>query len=857
MPAATRATSVRAQWKSASKQPPNLPRSTRQTRSRSRELGGIDHAPASPSKSVATSVNSDDSDVDLSHTPVKNNRAGNVRSKTRNYELSPVYESPRKNAAGRFNTDLTRQNSRRSERSVPESPVDHFNITGTTLLATDSEHESRELDPSIMIEALPDLDTSTKNALRILVPQAFSLTTLLKNLKNATFRARVKRIRDTFETQKKYFGGQHFITVEAAVNMLPSLKHIPWYPDEFIQKANLVQFALDLIPLRGNMSPFSEYHLSDLDESFPVLFISSFLSPEDDRITTPGQSALLDETFQLGLELRTQRAIAELRSGEQEINVEFAPDSILETVFTAFAKSGDESERLLGWKISGLRDEGGGIPERFYEKVLERRASIRKTFNVDETTTFVHFDELESTFPWSEFVVQACKWIRMRANEIDEQLEKQASLNEAVEILQIEVDRRSSLDQQSIASIPKSTTSAPSVTDTVGVEQADVQKPQITESTSTRKSMLSIGKGFFKSKAFVSHLVNLQARVGSAASNVRVDQPSGSPQTEAVAAARDSTPHVNDGEQSPSRLSGSHKASAHAFRQSSTPGERTRPALLGGSPRPSPSEIVKIAERQRLATSSQRQRPTFKTPPAAFIDRQADARRLSPIGSSQLASSDRSRLIGRSKKRHASEVEEDEGHAEERTQFSEEEGFEADTRNIRVEKKRASIAGLQGRKRRRVETATPCPSATPPRQSQNLESRQGGRVESESVEFTNVVGNIPPASTAPEINRRVRKPGGGRIPWSVDECNQLKNMIVRHGPKWAKIKQVDDSLEHPKLIIRDQVNLKDKARQMAVDYYKAGQPLPENFEKVPLKTEDKRKLREMGITIFEDMLERD
>ncbi|PGG96853.1 hypothetical protein GX51_07633 [Blastomyces parvus] len=837
MPATARATSLRAQQKSASnKQPSNLRRSTRQTRNRSKELGGIDNAPASPSKPVAASANSDDSEAGLSHTPVYIDRYRKYWSKdSKNISFNrPDYTGPFY-PMGTLIPDLTRQKSRRSERSVPGSPVDHFNITGTTLLATDSEHESRELDPSIMIEALPDLDNSAKNVLRILVPQNFSLTTILENLKNATFRARVKRVREMFEAQKKYFGGRHFIAVEATVNMIPSLKHIPWYPHEFIQKTNLAQFALDLIPLDGNMSPSSEYTLSYLDESFPALFISSLLSPEEDRITTPGQSALLDETFQLGLELRTQRAIAELRSGEQQVDVEFAPDSILEIVFTAFANSDDESERLLGWKINGLRDENGGIPERFREEVLERRESIRNFFEVDESSTLVRFDELESMFPWSEFVDQACKWIRMRANEIDEQLGKQASLNEAVEILQIEVDRRSSLDQQGIASIPESTTSAPSVTDTVGVEQAGVLKPQMTESATTGQSKFSI-KGFFKSKAFVSRLVNLQAGVGSASGDVAADQPSGSPQPEAVAPARDSTPHINDG-------------------------ERTRQLPLGGSPgRPSPSEIVKIAERQRLATSSQRQRPTFKTPPAAFIDRQADARRLSPIGSSQLSSS-RNRLIDRSKKRQASEIEQNEDHAEGSTEQSEEEGFEADTRTPQVEKNRASIARLQGRKRRRVGTEAPGtpsrPSATPSRQSQYLESRQSGRGESASVEFTNDVANIPPASTAPEINRRVRKPGGGRIPWSVDECNQLKNLIVRYGPKWAKIKQFDDSLEHPKLSIRDQVNLKDKARQMAVDYYKTGQPLPENFEKVALKTDDKRKLREMGVAIFEDMPERD
>ncbi|KKZ60423.1 hypothetical protein EMCG_00709 [[Emmonsia] crescens] len=870
MPATARATSARAQQKSASKQPPNLRRSTRQTRSRSRELGGTDNAPATPSKSLITSVSANESqDEALSRTPTRNNRGGKVDSKTGNNELSPVFESPRVNAVSSFNTNLMRQNSRRSERSVPESPVDHFNITGTTLLATDSEHESREIDPSIMIEALPDLDTSAKNALRILAPQAFSLTSILKSLETASFRTRVRRIRETFETQKKYFGGQHFIPVETATNMLPSLEHIPWHPDEFFQKANLAQFALDLIPFRGKNSSFSEDYFSALDELFPTFFMSSFLSLEDDRITKTGQSALLAQTFQLGLEIRTQFAIAELQR-EQESSLEFDPNTVLDDIFTAYMNSGDEVEKLRGWEINGLQAEQDKISDEFRDEINERRESIREYFNTDDTSNPVDFTGLESSFPWSEFVVQAAKWIRMRANEIDEQLENQISLNEAVEILQIEVDRRSSLDQPGIASIHESTNSVPSVDNA----QADVQKPQEKGSTSTRQSMFSIGKGIFKSKAFVSHFVNLQARVGSslagsaqAASNVQVDQPSENPQKALVAAGRDSTPQVNDDGASPrpSRPSESHKPSAQILQNSATPGEAaTRQALHNASPRPSPSDIVKVAERQRLATSSQRQRPIFKTPPAAFIDRQDDARRLSPIGFSQL-SSDKSRLNGRSngrsKKRHASEVEQSEGQGEERSHPSDEEGFEADTRNIPFEKKRASIAGLQSRKRRRIRTAPSetqrRPSATPSRQSESLENRQDSRTESRSVDFMNTVENIPPASTASEINRRVRKPGGGRIPWSVDECNQLKNLIIRHGPKWAKIKQVDDSLENPKLGIRDQVNLKDKARQMAVDYYKTGQPLPENFEKVALKTDDKRKLREMGITIFEDMPEGD
>ncbi|OJD17515.1 hypothetical protein AJ78_02384 [Emergomyces pasteurianus Ep9510] len=863
MPVAARVTSARAHQKYMPKHQTNLRRSPRQTRSRSRELGGIYDEPA-----TVASVSEDESqDNALSHTPTKRNRVGKLGSRTgKNAELSPVFEKARANTTGSFNSNLTRQNSRRSERSVPESPVDHFNITGTTLLATDSEHESREMDPSIMIEALPDLDTSAKNVLRVLAPRAFSLPGILKNFEVASFRARVKRIQETFETQRKYFGGQHFISVEGAVNMLPSLKHVPWYPDEFIQRANLAQFVLDLIPLRGKLSPFSERHLSDLDDFFPTFFVSSFLLPEDNPIKQPGQSALQEETFQLGLEIRTQHAIAALRSKQNSI--EFAPDVVLDDIFTTSRNSEDEVEALRGWEINGLYANSEKFTGQFRDKINERIESIRMYFDMDSTSPFVHFTPLESSYPWSQFVIQTAKWIRKRADEIDAQLENQTSLDEAVEMLQIEVDRRSSLDQRGIDSIRESTTSDPSANNVTLSKQADVQKPKETESASTKQSMLSIGKGIFKSKAFVSHLMNLQARMGSSVassaqdtSNIGADKPSDSPQIESVAVARDSTPQTTDdgARPRPSGPSGSHKSSARrTFRQSATPIEPTRRTPQDASARPSPSEIVKIAERQRLSAASQRQRPTFKTPPAAFIDRQADAHRLSPIGSSQL-SSGRSRVNGRSNKRQASEDEQSEGQSEEEHQTSDEEGFEAFSRNIPIERKSSSLAALPGRKRRRIETAPTGPQSRPSgttlRPSQSLESRRDSRTESTSVEFVRKAGNIPPVITASEINRRVRKPGGGRIPWSVDECNQLKKLIIRYGPKWAKIKQVDDGLEVPKLSIRDQVNLKDKARQMAVDFYKTGQPLPENFEKIALKTEDKRKLREIGITIFEDMTE--
>jgi len=83
------------------------------------------------------------------------------------------------------------------------------------------------------------------------------------------------------------------------------------------------------------------------------------------------------------------------------------------------------------------------------------------------------------------------------------------------------------------------------------------------------------------------------------------------------------------------------------------------------------------------------------------------------------------------------------------------------------------------------------------------------------------------------------------------ECKQLERLIIEHGPAWSLIKRVDDDEANPKLSRRTQGNLKDKARQMAVDYYKAFEPIPKNFEYIRLQTVEKEKLKQMGISVLE------
>lgn len=85
-----------------------------------------------------------------------------------------------------------------------------------------------------------------------------------------------------------------------------------------------------------------------------------------------------------------------------------------------------------------------------------------------------------------------------------------------------------------------------------------------------------------------------------------------------------------------------------------------------------------------------------------------------------------------------------------------------------------------------------------------------------------------------------------RKAWTDEETETLISLIGDHGISWKLLKEQDNAngsiLEN-----RDQVALKDKARNMKFDYLKAGPYLPSNFENVPLNKMQTDKLRNLGI----------
>ncbi|KAL9127662.1 MAG: hypothetical protein Q9217_003509 [Psora testacea] len=83
-----------------------------------------------------------------------------------------------------------------------------------------------------------------------------------------------------------------------------------------------------------------------------------------------------------------------------------------------------------------------------------------------------------------------------------------------------------------------------------------------------------------------------------------------------------------------------------------------------------------------------------------------------------------------------------------------------------------------------------------------------------------------------------------RKPWSTEEIDTLLDLIRGNGVSYALLKKLDVEgiLEG-----RDQVALKDKARNIKMDFLKAGTFLPKNFEHIPLSKPLVDRLESIGI----------
>jgi len=234
--------------------------------------------------------------------------------------------------------------------------------------------------------------------------------------------------------------------------------------------------------------------------------------------------------------------------------------------------------------------------------------------------------------------------------------------------------------------------------------------------------------------------------------------------------------------------------------------------------------------------------PRQSSAPRSFVDPQANAQGVQWSQGTQLGgtSAPRASQIGHGK-RPAPAIDEDVG------QVSEDEGFEQDQRTVDVQRKRKEAPTSSHRS---VIVASPKRSRLQaiPQIAEELPDS-----EEEDELDTSIATTQVRSSNYREVNQmsknvsRLNPPKPqNRTKWSPAEDDRLISLIEEVGCSWARIKKLDADSGNI-LELRDQVALKDKARNMKYDFLKAGVLLPENFEGVTLSSWQKEKLRELGI----------
>ena len=271
-----------------------------------------------------------------------------------------------------------------------------------------------------MLDTLPDLLEASEKLLNFVTPAEVSEASIRKTMaelqtSNTRAHKKFKRLGDTFERQRKEYGGDSYIDVTETLRRLLGTKAgpideqtAPWRPDALLQKANLAILISRILSIAEQ--DVNNQFLEDLAGTFPQQFAQRLGLPES---LTPECSALSEATFQLALEVRTQEAIMLLARHVGKIN--FDPDAALIQVFF------HDANTLKGWTVSGLRMADLGREAQ--DAILERVKQLGEAFSLNIPTSSdgqsFGVESLRVRYPWAGFAQKTISWAGQRLTEIE------------------------------------------------------------------------------------------------------------------------------------------------------------------------------------------------------------------------------------------------------------------------------------------------------------------------------------------------------------------------------------------------------------------------------------------------------
>lgn len=321
------------------------------------------------------------------------------------------------------------------------------------------------VDFSMIVENLPGLFGCASKILDLLAPRATvagdaaaELETIVKKIKISGSRLakQLKHVEDKFQLEKDpYFTpNDGYIDVASIVSKIlgNDASYGPFRPDPILQAANLATLVKEVLV----WLPASQHtwlHLKSLALTFPKPFIGDF-----DSACQFGKSALVDDTFDMELDIRTQCAIASLIN-----NPNWAPELTIAQEFSTTPGDGLEDledAKKNGWRGMGAEAIGEDNMKVQISKVGSRIDLLRKSFAADDNdgdeapitpdhVSSEMLEKLDELFPWSAFLSSVVRWARLRLAETNEAIEQQGGIENIVKTLvgavqnldsQIEID---------------------------------------------------------------------------------------------------------------------------------------------------------------------------------------------------------------------------------------------------------------------------------------------------------------------------------------------------------------------------------------------------------------------------------
>ncbi|ORY17749.1 hypothetical protein BCR34DRAFT_554745 [Clohesyomyces aquaticus] len=696
------------------------------------------------------------------------------------------------------------------------SPGAVSEMSGTTAMTSFSMVEAEDLKQQAILRRITRIHDSARELLEHLVPDQGRIEDDSEHYfelqkPDSEYTSTFRDLDFDFSNDLTFFKTEHqdYIRPRAVHRALLG-------PD---RDPTAMRSGLDLVIFLANICFFSKFMMTSdrdkesmwtallaLDNTFPSIFLHSLNVEHSDF--SRGESALVRETFELALELRTQLALLVLYRSSNGSNEALSdPDSQLSEVFFRSPEDGAESV-VRGWEVIGLGGRGSHLDKNLSNLVVKRINEIRKHLPKDTETLergeTVDFDNLFAAFPWSSCILQLQDWVRSRKRELYASIDGLGGIRAISEQVRVEVQQ----PEIRAASVPK----------------ASPRKKRTSFGGDRRRSSQKFDPNAPLDEGVIAKLLAREKAVAT------------KPQAKSLDKTQQPTKDVQEAAPQPQEEQDQWQPlplDDEEFPEPANPGPSN-----SAPPRSTAEYVKKYKEVKKIDKENRR----------GFIARQPTAERVEfgdgfedtqPVVASSSKGKQPQDPSPRKRRRptHEDELDDDD----------DEDEFETAQRDARAEVRRQK-APVKKARFFDIPSSAP-PSHQLPTRNTNEESVSRPRPQSQpqlqdesfsEEDAPDMTEENPPRSSYAAIRNMARvnsstiaRPRKGKVPWSLQEEEALLEYMENFPRQYALIVKLDSSDEgHGVLGARSQVNIKDKVRNMAINMIKSGTGLQPGFENV-------------------------